>query len=71
MVAWHRFNTRHDSAQTKRYDDGLDADLHYVVVPQSNVLQRIDSAGRRRRDPMRVRASPKGRSVRTRQLRPG
>jgi hypothetical protein len=42
----------------RRYAEGLDADLHYVVIPRSSVLQRIDSEGRRRRDPLRVRASP-------------
>jgi transcriptional regulator with XRE-family HTH domain len=43
----------------RRYADGLDADLRYIVVPRANVLQHHDSEGRRRRDPLRVRASPK------------
>jgi transcriptional regulator with XRE-family HTH domain len=46
-------------ASLRRYADGLDADIHYIVVPRSNLLQRTDSVGRRRRDPLRVRASRK------------
>jgi transcriptional regulator with XRE-family HTH domain len=46
-------------ASMRRYAEALDADLHYIVVPRTNVLQRNDSVGRRRRDPLRVRASPR------------
>jgi transcriptional regulator with XRE-family HTH domain len=57
-------------ASLRRYADALDADLHYVVVPRSNLLHRTDSVGRRRRHPLRVRASSKGRTVRTSDIRP-
>jgi transcriptional regulator with XRE-family HTH domain len=39
-----------------RYADAMDADVHYVVVPRASVLLSTDSQGRKRRQPLRLRA---------------
>ncbi len=40
----------------RRYAAAIDADVHYVVIPRGSVLLPADSEGRRRRQPLRLRA---------------